>query len=120
MGPKSSSSDVIVIGAGAAGLVLANELAGRGLSVRILEARSRTGGRALTHRVESWPLPLELGAEFVHGRPDGLIRLAESAGAALEPAEWNHYLKTQAGLEPLDDFWSEMANRRWSRACFPA
>jgi monoamine oxidase len=63
------NSDVIVIGAGAAGLSAARALAGSGLSVTILEARDRIGGRIYTVRDPALALPVELGAEFVHGKP---------------------------------------------------
>src|SRR5579884_3794609 len=63
------NSDVIVIGAGAAGLSAARALAGSGLSVTILEARDRIGGRIYTVRDAALALPVELGAEFVHGKP---------------------------------------------------
>jgi monoamine oxidase len=43
-----SDVDIVVIGAGAAGIAAARRLSGCGLSVRILEARQRVGGRAWT------------------------------------------------------------------------
>ena len=58
--------DVVVIGAGVAGLAAAAELAEHGLRVRVLEARDRVGGRILTVRPDGLSLPIELGAEFVH------------------------------------------------------
>jgi monoamine oxidase len=61
--------DVIVIGAGAAGLAAARVLAEAGRSTAIVEARDRIGGRAWTQVVDEFPRPVELGAEFVHGRP---------------------------------------------------
>ncbi len=64
----SSNADVIILGAGVAGLSAAIELAQAGLSVTILEARNRIGGRILT-RYDSDRTPIELGAEFVHGLP---------------------------------------------------
>src|SRR5258706_6702349 len=63
-----SDADVIVIGAGAAGLATADELAAAGVRVMILEARDRVGGRIFTRRLPDGR-PVELGAEFVHGRP---------------------------------------------------
>jgi monoamine oxidase len=70
-------SDVVVIGAGAAGLAAARELARAGLAVQILEARDRIGGRVLTHRDAGSVLPLELGAEFIHGQPPELWNMIE-------------------------------------------
>jgi monoamine oxidase len=60
--------DVIVIGAGAAGLVAASELAETGLSVVVVEARDRIGGRIFTLKDLGQQFPVELGAEFIHGR----------------------------------------------------
>jgi monoamine oxidase len=61
--------DVIVVGAGAAGLTAAAELAEAGLSVIVLEARDRIGGRMFTRHEPHSTVPIELGAEFIHGRP---------------------------------------------------
>lgn len=60
------SSDVIVIGAGMAGLGAARKIADAGRSVIALEARDRIGGRLWTDRT-SMGAPVELGAELVHG-----------------------------------------------------
>jgi monoamine oxidase len=59
--------DVVVIGAGAAGLAAAATLAGSGRSVLVLEARDRVGGRCWTRRMPGLDVPVELGAEFMHG-----------------------------------------------------
>jgi len=56
----------VVIGAGVAGLTAARELTRRGLSVTVVEARDRTGGRVYTVR-DFCDHPVEAGAEFVHG-----------------------------------------------------
>ena len=58
--------DVIVIGAGAAGLAAAHSLAFAGVSVVVLEARDRIGGRIFTTHDSPSGMPVELGAEFVH------------------------------------------------------
>jgi monoamine oxidase len=74
--------DVVVIGAGVAGLTAGRALAEAGRRVMILEARDRIGGRIWTHRAalgDGTALPVELGAEFVHGLPQetwSLIRQA--------------------------------------------
>lgn len=67
--------DVIVIGAGAAGLAAARELAHGGKSVLILEARDRIGGRCFTRLEPGLPVPIEYGAEFIHGRPRATLDL---------------------------------------------
>ncbi len=69
---------VIVVGAGAAGLAAARELCAAGRQVTILEARDRIGGRVSTSRDSRLPVPAELGAEFVHGRPPELWKILSS------------------------------------------
>src|SRR5688572_283754 len=64
-----SKPDIIILGAGAAGLAAARRLSGAGLRLIVLEARNRLGGRIDTRHIASWPSPLERGAEFIHGRP---------------------------------------------------
>lgn len=59
------NADAIVIGAGVAGLAAAEVLAAHDLSVVIVEARDRIGGRIHTVRDAAAPMPVELGAEFI-------------------------------------------------------
>lgn len=76
---KQRDADVIIIGAGVAGLAAANELVRAGVKVIVLEARDRIGGRILTLRNSSLPLPIELGAEFVHGMSPVLLSQLRAA-----------------------------------------
>ena len=76
----STRHDVIVVGAGAAGLAAADALARAGRSVLVLEARSRIGGRCWTRRMPGLPVPVELGAEFIHGRAQATLELLARAG----------------------------------------
>ena len=73
-------NDVIVVGGGIAGLAAARTLAEAGLRVALIEARDRVGGRIYTVPPVAGELPVELGAEFVHGLPLELIHLIEEAG----------------------------------------
>lgn len=73
-----SSADVIVIGAGMAGLAASTRLTNSGLRVALVEARDRIGGRVLTAHTPSGA-PVELGAEFIHGKPHEIICLLPRA-----------------------------------------
>lgn len=75
---SSATWDVLVVGAGIAGLGCARVLAERGLRVCVVEARERVGGRVRTERVVGQVV--ELGAEFVHGWPEELLQLIAEAG----------------------------------------
>jgi monoamine oxidase len=80
MAAQENSTDVLIIGAGIAGLAAARALAEKGLRVLILEARNRVGGRIFTETTEAG-IAIELGAEFVHGRPPELWSLLDECGA---------------------------------------
>jgi monoamine oxidase len=79
--PARDEADVIIIGAGVSGLEAARRLVQGGVSVIVLEARPRIGGRIDTHRPAGWPGPIEAGAEFVHGRPRSLVSALEASRA---------------------------------------
>jgi monoamine oxidase len=64
---ESREADVLVIGAGMAGLAAARTLVEEGYSVIVLEARDRIGGRVHTD-YEIADFPVELGGEFLHGQ----------------------------------------------------
>ena len=78
---------VLVVGAGIAGLAAARVLAERRLRTVVLEARERLGGRILTRYPEEAHVPVELGAEFIHGQPPELLALLKEAGLAIYEAE---------------------------------
>ena len=77
---RPDTFDAVVIGAGVAGLAAARVLAEAGRRVALLEARDRIGGRIHTVAAVQGELPVELGAEFVHGLPAELIDLVDEAG----------------------------------------
>src|SRR5437868_1815949 len=96
--------DILIIGAGAAGLTAARELTRAGKSVCILEARNRPGGRIHTLHDPSFSLPIELGAEFVHGKLPFTFRLLEEGGIAAHPVEGNIYMSKNGTLDSESDF----------------
>lgn len=87
------NTDILIIGAGAAGLMAAYELTKAGKQVTILEARNRTGGRIHTLDNASFFKYAELGAEFVHGDLPVTLKLLKEARIGITPAsgEMWHY-----------------------------
>jgi monoamine oxidase len=76
--------DVIIIGAGAAGLGAARRLAAAGRAVHVIEARNRVGGRAWTAHAPS-RLPIELGCAWLHSADENeLCALALQAGLTID------------------------------------
>jgi len=98
-------SDVVVIGGGAAGLAAARTLSQAGLRVAVLEARGRWGGRILTRREAAWPVPIELGAEFIHGAADATMAGVRAAGLAVERLPDRHAWMREGQAEPVRDTW---------------
>jgi monoamine oxidase len=81
---------VVVVGAGAAGLAAAEVLTRARLGVRVLEGRPRIGGRVDTHSLPGWPVPVELGAEFVQGKARSLLTRARKTGLRLRATGQRH------------------------------
>jgi hypothetical protein len=83
--------DVIVVGAGLAGLHTAGLLQARGLSVRVLEARERVGGRAHTVALPP-PAPpgciVDVGGQWVGPEQPRMLALIQQLGLELEEQAW--------------------------------
>jgi monoamine oxidase len=100
--------DVIVIGAGAAGLSCMRELIRAGVRALCVEAHGRIGGRI--HTLHDAPIPIELGAEFVHGRPREIFDLAAAArleivghGGRMVQVIGGHVVEDEEGGPVMED-----------------
>lgn len=104
MALPARKAEVVVIGAGAAGLAAADELSRDGREVLVLEARGRVGGRCLTRRMAGLDIPVELGAEFIHGEARATRKLLRAAG--LKAVDSNRQQRTLEGgrLRPVNGF----------------
>ena len=103
-----ASRSTIIIGAGAAGLAAARELSRAGHEVVVLEARDRIGGRVYTHRDPESPVPVELGAEFVHGQSPALWQIAHAANLKLYEVTGRHWYFDNGKISKTHDFWKEI------------
>jgi monoamine oxidase len=101
---KEDFFDVLIIGAGAAGLMAARDLVLAGKSVALIEARKRVGGRIHTERISGFDLPVELGAEFVHGKLDLTRQLLKKAGCSTYEIRGEVWKDAGGRLEKQTDF----------------
>jgi monoamine oxidase len=99
-----SPTNILIIGAGAAGLYAAKLLSGKGNNITILEARDRTGGRILTIKDPRFNLPVEGGAEFVHGNLQVTARLLKEAGLKHHAIKGGIWRSKDGRLEEQEDF----------------
>ncbi len=102
-----SKDDVLIIGAGAAGLAAARDLSAAGVQAIIIEARQRVGGRIHTHH-DSSMIPIEFGAEFVHGKHPQLLQIIEAAGGPLCDVTDRHWYFEKGVLSRSHDFWNQL------------
>lgn len=101
--------DVIVIGAGVAGLAAASELGRHKLTVLVLEARDRIGGRVWSVAPRGWTQPVELGAEFVHGGNGALRKLLHRGRIGTYPNAEEMWWRQDGELRRIPDFWERIA-----------
>jgi len=103
-----SSFDVIVIGAGAAGLMAAAVLAQAGRTVSLVEARDRIGGRIWTRAEPDLRTPVELGAEFIHGHGAITHALLAKVGATATEISDGHCTLREGELQPGSGFFPQI------------
>src|SRR4051812_43136951 len=99
-----TTADVIIIGAGAAGLMAARELSRSGKSVMILEARNRTGGRIQTLDSIVFSRNVETGAEFIHGNLPVTREILGEAGIDYSSVKGEIWRKRKGQFLQEEDF----------------
>lgn len=108
--------DVVIVGAGVAGLTAARDLQARGLKVAVVEAQDRLGGRVQTDHT-TFSLPFEHGAQWFHQDEPGqnpLANWAQAQGlflkphvAVLETSPPGHAAELQSQVKAQENIWHE-------------
>jgi monoamine oxidase len=99
---------ILIIGAGAAGLAAASDLSRAGREVVVIEARDRVGGRVFTLKDDDSPVPIELGAEFVHGKSPALWDIAQAANLQICEVSDRQWYFDNGKISKSRDFWKKI------------
>lgn len=97
---RIENRDIVIVGAGAAGLMAARELARADKKVIILEARNRIGGRIMPLDEKEFGYPAQGGAEFIHGKAPVTKALVQEAGLSFVPEEGDIWSTRKGELAP--------------------
>ena len=78
------------------------------MSITVLEARDRVGGRICTHREDGLAAPIELGAEFIHGTAPELQTLIQHEALRSVDIGGRRFAAIGGRLLPADDYWDRL------------
>lgn len=104
-------SPIIIIGAGASGLAAARALSKKDKQVVVIEARDRIGGRIFTNAPDGFSIPVEHGAEFIHGDLPHTQKLAKDADVKLREGkgrQWSVESGEKEEGEFFDTGWDKL------------
>lgn len=99
--------DVLVLGAGFAGMAAALDLTRQGLQVEIVEARDRLGGRVFTQYDTPINHAVDLGAEFVHGLAPEIWLPLQEHRLEVHEVGGDFWCSTEGHLHPCE-FWGDV------------
>jgi monoamine oxidase len=98
--------DVVIIGAGFAGLSAANYLSSKSIKCLVIEGRSRVGGRTLSKKVLDDELTIDLGGQWIGPNQERILSVVKEFNLELIEQTWHHqnpnYLGEIIGLKPLN------------------
>src|SRR5437868_2122248 len=103
-----SEVDVVIVGAGVAGLAAMRLFEDRRIRTCVVEARERIGGRIFTIHDQRLPHAIELGAEFIHGSAPEVVELLDDARIVANTIEGDRWRTRARRLTHANDFWNRL------------